>query len=106
MADESDSAAVIAALSSVAVADYVEMSTMGLLISAVMSDAVVTNLVTCRPVVVLYEYVITFGVEVDLFWGKEITGASIVFFLNRYLVLAYYLVQLRAWFPLSGPATL
>ncbi|PIL30268.1 hypothetical protein GSI_07446 [Ganoderma sinense ZZ0214-1] len=79
MADESDTAAVIAAWNAAAVGNYTEIATM---------------------VVVLYEYVITFGVEVELFWEKEITGASIVFFLNRYLVLSYNLVQLPSWFPL------
>ncbi|PIL30385.1 hypothetical protein GSI_07570 [Ganoderma sinense ZZ0214-1] len=81
MADESDNAATIAAWNALAVADYIGVATM---------------------VIVLYEYVVTFHMEVDLFWGKEITGASIVFFLNRYLVLAYYLVQLPTWFSLSG----
>ncbi|PIL35282.1 hypothetical protein GSI_02007 [Ganoderma sinense ZZ0214-1] len=81
MADESDSAAVIAALNAVLAGDYMDVTTM---------------------VVVVYDYLITFGVEVDLFWRKEITGASIVFFLNRYLILAYNLIRLPTWFPLSG----
>ncbi|PIL30387.1 hypothetical protein GSI_07572 [Ganoderma sinense ZZ0214-1] len=77
MTDGSNSTAIIAAWNAMVVGNYTEMATM---------------------VVVLYEYVITFGVEVDLFWGKEITGASIVFFLNRYFVLVYHLVQLPSWF--------
>ena len=32
-----------------------------------------------------YEYLITLGDEVELFWGKRFTGASLLFFLNRYL---------------------
>ncbi|RPD57173.1 hypothetical protein L227DRAFT_613789 [Lentinus tigrinus ALCF2SS1-6] len=40
-------------------------------------------------VVVIYEYSITVGREVRLFWGKKITGAAILFFLNRYIVLGF-----------------
>ena len=35
----------------------------------------------------MYEYVITFDREVQLFWRGKWTGASILFFLNRYLGL-------------------
>ena len=48
-------------------------------------------------VLIFYEFLITFGAEVDLFWRKEVTGASILFLLNRYLVLSYNLVQLPSW---------
>ncbi|PIL30379.1 hypothetical protein GSI_07564 [Ganoderma sinense ZZ0214-1] len=81
MADNSENAATIAAANSMAVANYIGVAAI------------------C---VVLYEYVITLGIEVDLFWGKEITGASIVFFLNRYLALAYNLVRIPAGFPPSS----
>ncbi len=37
----------------------------------------------------MYEYCITIGKEVRLFWGKKITGAAVLFFVNRYLVLFY-----------------
>ncbi|KAI0681955.1 hypothetical protein C8T65DRAFT_549747, partial [Cerioporus squamosus] len=40
-------------------------------------------------VIVMYEYCITIGQEVRLFWGKKITGAAVLFFFNRYLVLLY-----------------
>ncbi|KAM5541344.1 hypothetical protein V8D89_004898 [Ganoderma adspersum] len=33
---------------------------------------------------VLFEYLITFGAEVQLFWRRKLTGASILFFFNRY----------------------
>ncbi|KAI0701122.1 hypothetical protein C8T65DRAFT_697122 [Cerioporus squamosus] len=38
-------------------------------------------------VFVVYEYIITFGLEVDLFWKRKLTGASVLFFLTRYLAL-------------------
>ncbi|RPD57204.1 hypothetical protein L227DRAFT_565512 [Lentinus tigrinus ALCF2SS1-6] len=37
----------------------------------------------------IYEYVITFGAEVDLFWTKRLTGATVLFFLNRGIVMFY-----------------
>ncbi|KAI0685066.1 hypothetical protein C8T65DRAFT_748277 [Cerioporus squamosus] len=36
---------------------------------------------------VVYEYMITFGREVELFWKGRLTGAAILFFFNRYLSL-------------------
>ncbi|KAM5536323.1 hypothetical protein V8D89_010015, partial [Ganoderma adspersum] len=44
---------------------------------------------------VVYEYLVTIGNEVQLFWGREITGASILFFVNRYMMLFYVLFSLR-----------
>ncbi|KAI0819588.1 hypothetical protein BC628DRAFT_1332462 [Trametes gibbosa] len=44
---------------------------------------------TCCPIAVLawltYEFLITFDREVDLFWRRNFTGASILFLTNRYL---------------------
>ncbi|TFK81238.1 hypothetical protein K466DRAFT_604664 [Polyporus arcularius HHB13444] len=36
---------------------------------------------------VVYEYMMTFGREVELFWTGRLTGAAILFFFNRYLSL-------------------
>ena len=38
---------------------------------------------------VIYEYAITIGKETRLFWGKKVTGAAVLFFLNRYIVLGF-----------------
>lgn len=37
----------------------------------------------------IYECLITFGVEVDLFWGKRLTGATTLFLLNRGVVMFF-----------------
>ncbi|KAI0788066.1 hypothetical protein C8Q74DRAFT_1196326, partial [Fomes fomentarius] len=42
-------------------------------------------------VLLLYEYLITISAEVDLFWRRKWTGASVLFFLNRYVSLLYFL---------------
>ncbi|KAM5541338.1 hypothetical protein V8D89_004892 [Ganoderma adspersum] len=46
---------------------------------------------------VIYEYLVTFGTEVQLFWGREVTGASVLFFVNRYMRLFYVLSALRSY---------
>ncbi|KAH9855446.1 hypothetical protein C2E23DRAFT_901346 [Lenzites betulinus] len=38
----------------------------------------------------VYEYVITFGMEVGLFWRRKITGATILFLVIRYVALLNY----------------
>ena len=51
--------------------------------------------------VVFFEYFITFGQEVDLFWRGKITGATVLFLANRYLsmILFGYMVVINS-FPL------
>ena len=39
---------------------------------------------------IAYEYVLTFTQEVELFWRRKFTGATLLFLLNRYFLLAYY----------------
>ncbi|KAI0774557.1 hypothetical protein C8Q74DRAFT_1369014 [Fomes fomentarius] len=36
-----------------------------------------------------YEYLITFDLEMKLFWRRTITGSSILFIINRYLSLVF-----------------
>ncbi|PIL30350.1 hypothetical protein GSI_07535 [Ganoderma sinense ZZ0214-1] len=50
---------------------------------------------------IVYEYLITVGAEVELFWRRKITGASILFLTNRYLVLFYNLSLLRDLWPFT-----
>ncbi|KAI1782494.1 hypothetical protein LXA43DRAFT_905612 [Ganoderma leucocontextum] len=50
---------------------------------------------------ILYEYFITLGAEVELFWREKISRTSTLFFLNRYLVLAYQLFQIRGQWTFS-----
>ena len=42
----------------------------------------------------MYEYIVTFSTEVQLFWAREVTGASVLFFINRYMLLVYALLGL------------
>ncbi|KAI0675498.1 hypothetical protein C8Q78DRAFT_963789 [Trametes maxima] len=46
------------------------------------------------PALLVYEYLITFDHEVDLFWRPRFTGASVLFLLNRYLPLITIILEL------------
>ncbi|KAL1938181.1 hypothetical protein VTO73DRAFT_11825 [Trametes versicolor] len=51
---------------------------------------------------VLYEYIITFGDEVNLFWMRKKTGASWLFFIVRYLAMLFYVfLTAVAYAPMS-----
>ena len=42
----------------------------------------------------VYDYAITFPYEVRLFWRRKATGASLLFFANRYLTLFIYIFDM------------
>ena len=42
----------------------------------------------------VYDYTITFPYEVRLFWRRKSTGASLLFFANRYLTLFTYIFDI------------
>ena len=43
------------------------------------------------PALIFFEYFLTIGQEVTLFWGKKLTGAVALFFANRYTTILYTL---------------
>ena len=49
-------------------------------------------------VVVMYEYLITLGQELNLFWRGKITGAQVLFVINRYLNIAVVMWQFASTF--------
>ncbi|KAI0788054.1 hypothetical protein C8Q74DRAFT_1255522 [Fomes fomentarius] len=53
----------------------------------------------------LYEYLITLAEEVNLFWKRRWTGATLLFFLNRYAPLLYYLANDTNVFETVVPTT-
>ncbi|KAI0355241.1 hypothetical protein OH77DRAFT_1437151 [Trametes cingulata] len=50
----------------------------------------------------VYDCVITLDKEVALFWKRKVTGASLLFFLNRYIFLAGSLLELGGLSPMSA----
>lgn len=56
---------------------------------------------------VLYEYIITFADEVNLFWMRKKTGASWLFFIVRYLAMLFYVFLTPvAYAPMSEEASI
>ena len=47
-----------------------------------------------NSVILFYDYLITFGDEVQLFWRRKWTGATVLFILNRYIVLLVHIISL------------
>ncbi|KAI0794511.1 hypothetical protein C8Q74DRAFT_1215787 [Fomes fomentarius] len=50
-------------------------------------------------VFLLYEYSITFGMEVDLFWTRRFSGATVLFLANKYITLLNHLFDLSLFIP-------
>ena len=42
-----------------------------------------------RSALIFFEYLLTFDQEVRLFWGKKLTSAAALFFVNRYTTIIY-----------------
>lgn len=49
----------------------------------------------------MYEYFITLGEEAKYFWKRKVTGASAIFFLNRYILLIFYALGFTGYASLS-----
>ena len=43
---------------------------------------------------IFFEYLLTFDQEVRLFWGKKLTGAVALFFVNRYTTIIYIIYNM------------
>ncbi|EIW58126.1 uncharacterized protein TRAVEDRAFT_148174, partial [Trametes versicolor FP-101664 SS1] len=48
-----------------------------------------------------YEFLITFDQEVEMFWVRKMTGASVLFLSNRYLLLLGYILVMCEYIPMS-----
>ncbi|TBU52433.1 hypothetical protein BD310DRAFT_832222 [Dichomitus squalens] len=47
-------------------------------------------------VVFLYDSIITTGEEIRCFWGRKITGAGILFWLNKYIITLFLAWELAS----------
>ena len=52
------------------------------------------------PVLLLYDYTITFGREVETFWMRRFSGATLLFFANKYISLLNHLFDLSLFIPI------
>ncbi|KAI0794736.1 hypothetical protein C8Q74DRAFT_1366136 [Fomes fomentarius] len=69
-------------------------------LSLYFADLVETYAATALSAIFWYEYTITLDKEIYLFWNKKITGATILFFVNRYFTL-FYMMYAFPWLPFS-----
>ncbi|EJF61331.1 hypothetical protein DICSQDRAFT_60505, partial [Dichomitus squalens LYAD-421 SS1] len=54
--------------------------------------------------VFLYDSMITTGEEIRCFWGRKITGAAILFWLNKYMTALYLVWDLATALSISNKA--
>ena len=47
----------------------------------------------------IYDYLITIERDVTLFWGRKITGATVIFYTNRYWNVLYYILAVSTTLP-------
>ncbi|KAI1791801.1 hypothetical protein LXA43DRAFT_377798 [Ganoderma leucocontextum] len=47
---------------------------------------------------VLYEYIIITQDEIRFFWGKRLTGATVLFWLNKWIIILYYAISFATGF--------
>lgn len=57
---------------------------------------------TGTPALLLYDYILTFRHEVRFVWGREISGATAMFLVNRYFIILSYLVIIVTEFPIQS----
>ena len=47
---------------------------------------------------IFYDFILTTDEEVRLFWGKKLTGATVLFWLNKWLIIVYYATAVISFF--------
>ena len=51
------------------------------------------------PAFLVFDHVITLGQEANLFWSRRLTGASVVFLLNRYIAILNFILAMCEYAP-------
>ena len=77
-----------------------------MLVDACSLSVEVIRLTLSCPAILVWEYIITFDREVALVWSRKPNGASLLFFLNRYIMLVQFGVQLPLLFTISDKVSL
>ena len=60
---------------------------------------------TYNTAIMLYEYFITLENEVSLGWQRRVTATSIMFLLNRYVMLSMIISEIITMLPVTGLIT-
>ncbi|TBU43827.1 hypothetical protein BD309DRAFT_959745 [Dichomitus squalens] len=74
--------------------------------SQIIADTISNYCVYSTIALFLYDSVITTANEVHCFWGRKLTGAAVLFWLNKYIAMLYFVWGLTTSFnsPLKVPA--
>ncbi|PIL24669.1 hypothetical protein GSI_12553 [Ganoderma sinense ZZ0214-1] len=65
---------------------------------------ITNDLQIAAAVLFLYDSVITIGDEMRFIWGRGLTGAIVLFYLNKYLLILYNTMLFVTFFQLSDEA--
>ncbi|PIL24776.1 hypothetical protein GSI_12662 [Ganoderma sinense ZZ0214-1] len=57
--------------------------------------------IVAASVLIIYEAIITTGDDVRFFWGRKLTGATVLFWLNKWLAVMCYAFSLASNLRLS-----
>ncbi|KAI0751594.1 hypothetical protein C8Q80DRAFT_1158198 [Daedaleopsis nitida] len=87
-------------LSSVMSAEQSSTGPGALVIQEYGSIRIANYCVNAAYALLVYEHAVTFRQEVELFWRRKAHGATVLFFSNRYLVLAYYTLSIFGYIPI------
>ena len=49
----------------------------------------------------MYDYILLLDKEIELFWKRKVTGASLLFLVNRYLPIIAYIIRPVEMIPMS-----
>ncbi|KAH9913155.1 uncharacterized protein BXZ73DRAFT_107035 [Epithele typhae] len=52
-------------------------------------------------VILIFDYLLTFGREVNFFWNRRVSGSTVLFILNRYLALIFQILSFLGFHPFS-----
>ncbi|KAH9919779.1 uncharacterized protein BXZ73DRAFT_21190, partial [Epithele typhae] len=51
--------------------------------------------------ILVFDYFLTFGREVNFFWNRRVSGPTVLFILNRYLALIFQIFLFLGFHPFT-----
>ncbi|KAM5530760.1 hypothetical protein V8D89_015567 [Ganoderma adspersum] len=71
------------------------------LIAYLTSSAIGNYCNTSALALLVYDYILLLDKEIELFWKRKVTGASLLFLFNRYLPIIAYIIRPAKMIPMS-----
>jgi len=80
-----------------------DLEAYAVLVAAKFDDMLLSNFCSVAATTLLfYDYMLTFSRELRCIWGRKFSGATLLFFLNRYLTLIYRVLMVVDMLPWQG----